>query len=81
MRIAVRPGPIVAVEFSLSCNCRVSLAVYNLAGKKIVSLVNGNAAAGAHRLLWNPGINPSGCYTLQLRSEKTKRSQLVFLLK
>jgi hypothetical protein len=35
MMVAVRPGPMVAVEFSLSRNSRVLLAVYNLAGKKI----------------------------------------------
>jgi hypothetical protein len=43
----------IAVEFSLPREDDVSLAVYDIAGRKLAELANGRMSAGEHRVPWN----------------------------
>jgi hypothetical protein len=42
-----------SVRFAVPQEGPVSLAVYNVAGRKVADLVNGNLGAGAHDVSWN----------------------------
>ncbi|MBK6898419.1 MAG: T9SS type A sorting domain-containing protein [bacterium] len=65
-------NPRTTVRFDLPREGRVELAVYDLQGRRVRTLLAGNAAAGPHEVLW-PGDDdagrtlPSGVYLARLR--------------
>ena len=52
-------NPSTTIRFSLPQNEKVVLSIYDLLGKKVVDLVNGNMTAGWHTVEWN-GKNQAG---------------------
>jgi photosystem II stability/assembly factor-like uncharacterized protein len=55
------------IEFAVPRPEKVTLSVYDLLGHEIASPVNGNCAAGLHRVTWNTRNIASGWYTLRMR--------------
>jgi hypothetical protein len=56
------PNPFTAnttIAYSLKSSGNVSLTIYDMNGKKVNELVNGNQAAGAHTINWN-GTSANG---------------------
>jgi len=52
-------NPTTTIEFSLPAAGRASLAIYNVAGRRVVVLAEGHHEAGPHRIVWN-GTDDSG---------------------
>jgi len=60
--LGTSPNPFVeetAIAFSLAAPSRVAVSVYDLAGRRIATLVDAELAAGEHTALWT-GIGGSG---------------------
>jgi hypothetical protein len=53
-------NPTTSIAFSMPTSDTAQLAIYNLRGQKISTLVNGNIEAGCHTATWN-GTDDKGC--------------------
>ena len=65
--------PSTDISYTVARPGAVSLAVYNLNGQRVKTLVNGFASSGSHRIAWNGCDDrgnqvPSGVYLYQLSS-------------
>jgi len=60
-------NPATVIEYDLPAAGHVVLAVYDILGREVSTLVNGWVDAGVHRVTWNGGGSASGvyCYRLQ----------------
>ncbi len=57
-------NPSTTVRFGLPTPQELSIAVYNIHGQRISTLLSGNQPAGHHELVWNAGASASGVYFL-----------------
>jgi endonuclease/exonuclease/phosphatase family metal-dependent hydrolase len=74
-------NPSTTIRFDLSHPSRVSLAVYDLLGREVTSLINGYVRAGTHEVLWNAGTRPSGLYIARFVVPGYTMSKKMVLLK
>jgi hypothetical protein len=83
------PNPFNAqtmISFDLAKPGRVELAVYNIVGQKIVTLIDGEYAAGGHSIIWN-GFDSrgtavsSGIYYYRLKTDDKSETMKMTLLK
>ena len=79
-------NPTTTLSFYLPTDQNVSLTVYSLTGEKMVTLLNGFAEKGVHRVTWN-GTNQSGdpvssgIYIYQLRAGDKRLVRKMLLAK
>lgn len=59
----------------------VNLAIYNLLGQKVATLIDGIQDAGKHQAFWNSGDNSSGVYFAKLAAGKNSQSIKLILMK
>ncbi len=57
-----------AIEFTLPQRERVTLAVFDVTGRRIATLVNGEVDAGTHRARWDATGLASGAYVYRLQA-------------
>ena len=78
-------NPSTIIKYSLSANSDVSLTIYDIMGKEIVTLVNKKQNAGNYEVNFNPSkINnglSSGVYFYQLQSADQVKTHKLLLLK
>jgi flagellar hook assembly protein FlgD len=79
-------NPVTRFTVDLPRATEVEVAVYDLLGRKITSLMNGNQAAGTYNLEWdardaNGVVVPTGMYFLRVSSEEFNASQKIMLMK
>ncbi|HEY1202173.1 MAG TPA: DNRLRE domain-containing protein, partial [Niastella sp.] len=66
------------IVFNMEQSGPVYLSVFDITGKEVAVLVNGNLAAGSHRATFEPRRLPAGLYTLKLvHNGKITTSKLV----
>jgi len=73
-------NPNTNIEFDLSKSANVKLNVYDIQGKFIETLVNGELTAGSYKAEWNGSGFASGIYVYKLETggfSETKRMMLV----
>jgi hypothetical protein len=78
------PNPFNAsttIEFTLLVETEVELAIYNILGQKITSLLVGRKPAGDYSITWDAGDSPSGVYFARLETEGYFRNIKIVLLK
>jgi hypothetical protein len=86
---AARPNPSAGqteIAFVLPADSRVTLHVYDVAGRLVRTLVDGTMPAGVHRAGWNGADDRgraarSGLYFAKLEVGKTVRSERILLLR
>jgi len=81
---AVYPNPFndaVQVQYSLPEVAEIKVAVYDLSGREVVTLINGVQTAGAHQTYWNSEGMASGSYVIHLESAGVVRTQKLALIK
>jgi hypothetical protein len=66
-----RDASIVAVEFTVPHSDRVAIALYDPAGREVVSLINKPLDAGAYRYFWDTHRLAQGCYAVRLQVGST----------
>lgn len=74
-------NPTTQIEYNLNVAGPVSLRVYDILGKEVATLVNGNQSAGTHRVEFDANNLPSGVYIYQLRSGNRLESRKMMLIK
>jgi hypothetical protein len=67
----------VSVAFSLPEAQRVSLSVYDLAGRRVATLSEGELPAGRHAVSWDCAGEAAGVYLLRLETEGEALSRRV----
>lgn len=74
-------NPATTIEFAVGKPGHVELAVYNLAGECVRTLVSQTMDAGTHSTAWRADNQPSGVYFLILRTAEGRTVDKVTLLK
>lgn len=74
-------NPTTVIEYSLPKSGAVTLAVYDILGREVSSLVNENQLAGSYKVEFNANKLASGIYFYQIRSGNFISTKRMVLLK
>jgi len=74
-------NPFTKIKFDLPINSSVQLRIYDLSGKLIETLYDGNIISGSHEYNWNADKFNSGVYIFQLISKEYNSSKKLVLIK
>ncbi len=74
-------NPITNIGFRLPNNANVELAIYDIQGREIQTLINNYQTAGYHSINWNASPYPSGIYLIKMNSGEFTHIQKVVLVK
>ncbi|RJP78663.1 MAG: T9SS C-terminal target domain-containing protein [Candidatus Zixiibacteriota bacterium] len=74
-------NPATTIRFQLSRAQQVTVDVYNLQGRRVANLVDGQLSAGHHDLQWAPDGLASGIYFLRLKAEEGNLYRRLMFLK
>ena len=79
---SIYPNPFnssIAIEYGLPVRNKIKVGIYDLSGREVVQLANGEQSAGYHRVIWNAESSPSGIYICRLESSGQSRSTKLIL--
>ncbi len=62
-------NPVTKIRYSVSRTTEVSLTIYDILGKKIVELVNGETTPGVHEVVFDASGLPGGVYFYRLHAD------------
>ena len=68
------------ISYSLKANSKIEIAVFDIMGKQVQSLVNSEQSMGAHSIAWNPDLN-SGVYFIRLTTDNNVINRKVVINK
>jgi len=74
-------NPMTTIRFDVPEASRVSLAIYDMLGRRIASLVDGVLWAGAHAASFDARSLPSGNYIYRLETPEGAFTKTMLLLK
>ena len=74
-------NPTTTIEFALPQSGDVNLAVYDILGRKVIDLVNGNLTAGYHTVNFNASNLSSGVYFYRIQAGDFVSVKKLMLLK
>jgi len=74
-------NPTTTIEFSLAETGAATLAVFDLAGRRVATLVEGLVERGAHAVVFDAGALPSGVYVYALTAGAGSLSRKLVLIK
>ena len=74
-------NPVTTIQYGIPESDFVSLSVYDLNGKLIEILDEGNKVAGYYTVIWNAHNIPSGTYFIRFSSSKYNATRKVSLVK
>ncbi len=74
-------NPVTMLSFAIPVDGKVFLSVYNLQGREVVSLVNGNMEAGYHSISWSADKYSSGVYFVKMIVGEFVNTQKLMLVK
>lgn len=74
-------NPSTAISYQLSAVSHVILKVFDLLGREITTLVNGNLSAGTHTVQWDASSQPSGVYMYRLEVNGASQTKKMVLTK
>jgi hypothetical protein len=69
------------IQYDLPSQMNVSLKIYDLLGREISTLVNGNQNGGEHRVAWDAGNQATGVYYYRLNAGGTFKSGRMVLIR
>jgi hypothetical protein len=81
---SVSPNPFnasVRINFSIDRNEPTALRLYDIIGREVAVIFEGEPEIGSHSLVWNGGGMPSGVYFLRLEMEGRARTVKTAILK
>ena len=84
LRLAARPNPTRAgltVEFTVPRDVTGSLALYDVSGRRVKTLVNGPMSAGAHQVSWDTGSLPNGMYFYRMMVDSQMATKKLLIVK
>ncbi|MGB2868895.1 MAG: lamin tail domain-containing protein [Bacteroidota bacterium] len=74
-------NPTTIIPFELKDQARVRLSVFDLTGREVAVLADGELAAGSHTVEFNPGNLPSGSYLYRMTTPSFTVTRKLTLLK
>ena len=74
-------NPTTNIRFNLPKSGVVTLKVYNILGKEVATLVNGNLIAGSYNYNWNASGYASGVYFYRLQTGEFTQTKKMILVK
>jgi hypothetical protein len=74
-------NPVTTIAFSLAEKSPVKLAVYDLTGREVASLVNEERNAGRYEVTFNAGALPTGMYFYRLQAGSFAAVRKLILMK
>ena len=74
-------NPITTITVYFETNCNTSLQVFDMNGRLIDSLFDGEIDSGTHEFRWNGNSQPSGVYFIKLSSNDYNQTRKMVLLK
>jgi hypothetical protein len=74
-------NPSTKIKYEIPIEEHISLKIYDLLGKEIITLADGIRKAGKHEVEWNPGNLSSGIYFYILRAGHYSSTKKLILLK
>ena len=74
-------NPTTVIRYSLPENARVNLVVYDILGRQVAELVNGEVGAGYHQVEFNASRLASGIYFYRLTADKFTQINKMLLMK
>ena len=74
-------NPTTTISFAIPAYAQVSIAVYNLQGREVVSLANGSYDAGYHQVIWNADSHSTGVYFVKMVAGSYVNTQKLMLVK
>ena len=74
-------NPTTSIAFSLPQTAQVNLTVFDVLGRRVATLVNGQLAAGQHQVRFEASSLPSGMYLYRLSTPTGSITQKMMLLK
>lgn len=74
-------NPTTTISYDLPENSLVNLAVYDMMGRRVATLVNENVAAGTHQVQFDAGSLSSGTYMYRLQAGGNIQTKKLTLIK
>jgi len=74
-------NPSTVISFQLPVNSHVMLQVFDLNGREVATLVDGNLAAGSHAVTFAPSETTSGFYFYKLTAGKFSQTRKAMMMK
>ena len=74
-------NPSTVIPFDLQENTFVTLNVYDMLGRKVATLVNGQLGAGSYKVDFDAANLPSGYYIYDLKAGNFSASKKMLLTK
>ena len=74
-------NPATTMKFGLPVNGEVTIQVYDLQGRKLVTLVDNTMKAGYHTVIWDANRYSSGIYFVMIESSNMMVTQKLVLIK
>jgi hypothetical protein len=80
----VSPNPFnssAVISYQLPQQAYVTMSIYDINGRQVAELINGNIAAGYHSAVWNGVTYPAGIYICRMETEGFVKSVRILLVK
>ncbi|MGE5498547.1 MAG: T9SS type A sorting domain-containing protein, partial [Syntrophothermus sp.] len=74
-------NPSTTIKFTLPENANVSLKIYDMLGKEVASLVNGEMQAGSHEVSFNANNLATGMYVYEIKAGNFTQNKKMMLMK
>jgi hypothetical protein len=74
-------NPATTIRFTMAKTGKVSVDVFDVAGQKVATLVNGSLNAGSHSVVWNASKFSAGVYFYTVKEGGFSRTMRMTLLK
>ena len=74
-------NPTTTLSFAIPIDSEVSLSVYNMQGREVSTLIDGNMEAGYHSIVWDANSYASGVYFVKMMAGEYVSTQKLMLIK
>ena len=74
-------NPTTTLNFALPIEVELTITIYNLQGREVISLVDDNMEAGYHSVVWNADRHSSGVYFVKMIAGEYVKTQKLMLVK
>ena len=74
-------NPITTINYEVPINSQISIDIYNILGKKVATLFDGNQQPGHHTITWDASDVSSGIYFCQLQANDFIAVKKMILMK
>lgn len=74
-------NPLTSIEYELPKASHVRITVYDLLGRELAVLVDGEKGRGRHEIVWDPGGTASGVYLYRIEAGDYSHARAMVLLR